>query len=318
MSVKKAIIFGVSGQDGSYLSHFLIQKKYSVVGVTRNKSKKNLFRLEKLKIDNRIEILKGEATNLEFCSKVINSSINEIYYLSGYSSVVGSFVNPHLSLQSNVSGLINILETIKKKKLKIKLFNAGSGQFFGNNKNFFYDIDSKIEPKSPYGVSKAAAFWFTKIYRENYNIFCCTGVLFNHESPLRAKEFVTKKIIDTAKRIKKNNKIVLKLGDTNIYRDWGWAPDYVKAMWLILQKNKPRDFIIGSGKIHSLREFVFEVFKYLKINKKNLKVNVKKYKRKLDLKGYRANIKETTKILNWKPNLKFKEIISKMINDELF
>ncbi len=318
MSVKKAIIFGVSGQDGSYLSHFLIQKKYSVVGVTRNKSKKNLFRLEKLKIDNRIEILKGEATNLEFCSKVINSSINEIYYLSGYSSVVGSFVNPHLSLQSNVSGLINILETIKKKKLKIKLFNAGSGQFFGNNKNFFYDIDSKIEPKSPYGVSKAAAFWFTKIYRENYNIFCCTGVLFNHESPLRAKEFVTKKIIDTAKRIKKNNKIVLKLGDTNIYRDWGWAPDYVKAMWLILQKNKPRDFIIGSGKIHSLREFVFEVFKYLKINKKNLKVNVKKYKRKLDLKGYRANIKETTKILNWKPNLKFKDIISKMINDELF
>ena len=318
MSVKKAIIFGVSGQDGSYLSHFLIQKKYSVVGVTRNKSKKNLFRLEKLKIDNRIEILKGEATNLEFCSKVINSSINEIYYLSGYSSVVGSFVNPHLSLQSNVSGLINILETIKKKKLKIKLFNAGSGQFFGNNKNFFYNIDSKIEPKSPYGVSKAAAFWLTKIYRENYNIFCCTGVLFNHESPLRAKEFVTKKIIDTAKRIKKNNKIVLELGDTNIYRDWGWAPDYVEAMWLILQKNKPRDFIIGSGKIHSLREFVFEVFKYLKINKKNLKVNVKKYKRKLDLKGYRANIKETTKILNWKPNLKFKEIISKMINDELF
>ena len=318
MSVKKAIIFGVSGQDGSYLSHFLIQKKYSVVGVTRNKSKKNLFRLEKLKIDNRIEILKGEATNLEFCSKVINSSVNEIYYLSGYSSVVGSFVNPHLSLQSNVSGLINILETIKKKKLKIKLFNAGSGQFFGNNKNFFYNIDSKIEPKSPYGVSKAAAFWFTKIYRENYNIFCCTGVLFNHESPLRAKEFVTKKIIDTAKRIKKNNKIVLELGDTNIYRDWGWAPDYVKAMWLILQKNKPRDFIIGSGKIHSLREFVFEVFKYLKINKKNLKVNVKKYKRKLDLKGYRANIKETTKILNWKPNLKFKDIISKMINDELF
>ena len=136
---------------------FSSKKKYSVVGVTRNKSKKNLFRLEKLKIDNRIEILKGEATNLEFCSKVINFSINEIYYLSGYSSVVGSFVNPHLSLQSNVSGLINILETIKKKKLKIKLFNAGSGQFFGNNKNFFYDIDSKIEPKSPLWCLKSCS-----------------------------------------------------------------------------------------------------------------------------------------------------------------
>ena len=315
---KKAIIFGVSGQDGSYLSHFLLKKKYSVVGVTRKNSEKNLVRLKKLCILDKVKIVKGEASNYKFCLKNINSTVDEIYFLSGYSSVVGSFLNPYLSLESNVSGLINILEVIKKKKLKIKLFNAGSGQFFGDNKKNSYNIHSKIEPKSPYGISKAAAFWLTKTYRENFNIFCCTGILFNHESPLRSKEFVTKKIVDTARRIKKNKKIILQLGDVNIFRDWGWAPDYVEAMWLILQRKRPKDFIIGSGKVYSLKDFVNEVFKYLNISKKNLKTNVEKYKRKIDLKGYKANINETKKLLKWKPKLEFKTIIHKMIKNELF
>ena len=315
---KKAIIFGVSGQDGSYLSHFLLKKKYSVVGVTRKNSEKNLVRLKKLCILDKVKIVKGEASNYKFCLKNINSTVDEIYFLSGYSSVVGSFLNPYLSLESNVSGLINILEVIKKKKLKIKLFNAGSGQFFGDNKKNSYNIHSKIEPKSPYGISKAAAFWLTKSYRENFNIFCCTGILFNHESPLRSKEFVTKKIVDTARRIKKNKKIILQLGDVNIFRDWGWAPDYVEAMWLILQRKRPKDFIIGSGKVYSLKDFVNEVFKYLNISKKNLKTNVEKYKRKIDLKGYKANINETKKLLKWKPKLEFKTIIHKMIKNELF
>ncbi len=315
---KKAIIFGVSGQDGSYLSHFLLKKKYSVVGVTRKNSEKNLVRLKKLCILDKVKIVKGEASNYKFCLKNINSTVDEIYFLSGYSSVVGSFLNPYLSLESNVSGLINILEVIKKKKLKVKLFNAGSGQFFGDNKKNSYNIHSKIEPKSPYGISKAAAFWLTKTYRENFNIFCCTGILFNHESPLRSKEFVTKKIVDTAQRIKKNKKIILQLGDVNIFRDWGWAPDYVEAMWLILQRKRPKDFIIGSGKVYSLKDFVNEVFKYLNISQKNLKTNVEKYKRKIDLKGYKANINETKKLLKWKPKLEFKTIIHKMIKNELF
>ena len=160
------------------------------------------------------------------------------------------------------------MQTLKQKKYKIKLFNAGSGQFYGNNKKNFYNIKSKIEPQSPYGVSKAAAYWLVKIFREKYNIFCCTGVLFNHESPLRSKEFVTKKIIDTALKIQKNKNVILRLGNVNIYRDWGWTPDYVRAMWLMMQRTKPRDFIIGSGKTHSLKEFVNEVFRYLKISKK--------------------------------------------------
>ena len=315
---KTAIIFGITGQDGAYLSHFLLQKGYKVIGVTRNKSSKNLFRLKKLKVIKKIVILKGVATDLKFCKKVINSKINEIYYLAGDSSVIKSFETPNISLKSNTEGILNILQTLKKRKFKTKLFNAGSGQFYGDNKKNFYNINSKIDPQSPYGVAKAAAYWLVKIYREKYNIYCCTGILFNHESPLRSKEFVTKKIIDTAIMIKKDRNVILRLGNVNIYRDWGWAPDYIKAIWLMMQRNKPRDFLIGSGKTHSLNDFVNEVFKYLNISKKNLKTNVSKYKRKIDLRGYKANITDTQKKLKWKPRLKFKAIIHKMINNELF
>ena len=315
---KTAIIFGISGQDGAYLSHLLLRKGYRVIGTTRNKSSRNLQRLKKLKIIKKIILLKGMATDLNFCKKVLNSKIYEIYYLAGDSSVIKSFETPEISLKSNTEGILNILRVLKLKKSKAKLFNAGSGQFYGDNKKNFYNIHSKIEPQSPYGVSKAAAYWLVKIYREKYNIYCCTGILFNHESPLRSKEFVTKKIVDTALKIKRKKGIILRLGNVEIVRDWGWAPDYVKAIWLMMQRNKPRDFIIGSGKTHSLKDFVNEVFRYLKISKKNLKTNVSKYKRKIDLRGYKANIADTQKILKWKPKLRFKTIIHKMINNELF
>ena len=315
---KTAIIFGISGQDGAYLSNFLLQKGYKVIGTTRDKSIKNLYRLKKLNIIKKINILKGVATNLKFCEKILSKNINEIYYLSGDSSVINSFETPNISLKSNTEGILNILQILKRKKFRAKLFNAGSGQFYGDNEKNFYNINSKIEPQSPYGVSKAAAFWLIKIYREKYNIFCCTGILFNHESPLRSKEFVTKKIVDTALKMKKKSSLKLELGNVDIYRDWGWAPDYVRAIWLMMQRNKPRDFIIGSGKTYSLKEFVNEVFRYLNLNKKNLKTNVSKYRRKIDLRGYKANIKDTQKILKWKPTLKFKTIIHKMINNELF
>ena len=204
---KTAIIFGITGQDGAYLSHLLLQKRYKVIGITRNKSDSNLFRLKKLEVDKKIKILTGVATDLKFCNKVINSKINEIYYLAGDSSVIKSFETPDISLKSNTEGILNILQILKNKKFKIKLFNAGSGQFYGDNEKNFYNINSKIEPQSPYGVSKAAAYWLIKIYREKYNIYCCTGILFNHESPLRSEEFVTKKIVDTALRIKKHKKL---------------------------------------------------------------------------------------------------------------
>ena len=210
------------------------------------------------------------------------------------------------------------MEVVKKNKYKVKIFNAGSGQFYGNNKKNIYDISSKLEPQSPYGVSKASSYWLTKIYREHYKIFCCTGVLFNHESPLRSDEFVTKKIIDVSKKIKNNKNIKLKLGNINIYRDWGWAPEYVRAIWLMLQRNKPLDLIIGSGKVFSLKEFVREVFFQLRIDNKNLVANVGKFQRNTDIRGYKADIRLTKKILKWQPKVNSKKIIYKMINNELF
>ena len=315
---KSAIIFGISGQDGSYLAHFLLSKNYKVVGVTRNKNYKNLYRLKKLKILEKVKLIQGNASDKKFCNKLIKKNIDEIYFLSGYSSVIGSFEDPFKSMNSNVIGLLNILEEIKKKKLKLKLFNAGSGQFYGNNKKNTYGLYSKIDPQSPYGVAKASSYWFTKIYREYYKIYCCTGILFNHESPLRSDEFVTKKIIEVSKKIKNNKKIKLKLGNINIKRDWGWAPEYVQAIWKMLQRKKPTDFIIGSGKVYSLKNFVDEVFKILKIKKENLIYNVSALKRNTDIQGYKADIKRTKKILGWKPKIGFQTMINKMIKDELF
>ena len=317
---KKAIIFGVSGQDGSYLAKLLIDKKYSVLGVTRNTSPQNLFRLSKLDILDKVKLIKGTAIDDNFLKKLFkqNNNISEIYYLAGYSSVINSFIFPKESLISNALGILNILHYVKNSKKKIKVFNAASGQFFGNFKNNLYNESSRISPQSPYGVAKAAGYHYTKIYRESYNLFVCSGILFNHESPLRSKEFVTKKIIDISKKIKKENKINLNLGNIDIYRDWGWAPEYVEAMWLMLQQKKPVDLVLGTGKKYSIRDFVNEVFKLKKISLKRLKANQNNLKRKNDIKAYRADIKLAKKNINWQPKVSFKKIVKKMINNELF
>ena len=315
---KTALIFGVSGQDGAYLSKFLLDKGYHIIGTTRNNSKKNLFRLIRLNIIKKIKIFKGEATNINFCNKIINNKINEIYYLAGDSSVVCSFEHPENSLQSNATGFLNVLNLVKNKHKKIKIFNAASGQFYGNNRKNLYSLKSNIDPQSPYGVAKAVGFWFTKIFREKYNIYCCSGVLFNHESPLRSDAFVTKKIINHCHLIKKRKVKYLYMGDINISRDWGWAPEYVEAMYLMLRQKNPKDLVIGSGKSHSLKSFIFEAFRLLKIPKNRLKANTKKFMRSNDIKSYRSDPRLAKKILNWKAKTSFKQIIRKMICDELF
>ena len=320
MKKKIALIFGVSGQDGSYLADFLIKKNYSVIGVTRNKSKKNMYRLEKLKIFNRVKIIQGVALDQKFLNKIIKkySSIKEIYYLSGDSSATDSFIYPHKSFESNTTGILNILLTIKRINKKIKVFYAASGQFYGNSKNNYYSEKSVIKPTTPYAIAKAAGYWLVKIFRENYDLYACSGILFNHESPLRSDEFVTKKIINVSKQIKKNNKVKLRMGNIDVYRDWGWAPEYVKAMWLMLQQKQPIDLIIGSGKKYSIRDFVNEVFKKMKIDKKNLITGTSKLIRKIDIQSYRANTTLCKKIIKWKTKITFKKIIHKMINDELY
>ena len=193
---KRALIFGVSGQDGSYLSRFLVSKKNQVYGTTRNNNKRNLKNLISLEIANKVKIFKCDIKNFYQVKKIIQKiKPHKIFYLCGQSSVTGSYTNPAEAFKSNTLGLLNILETVKESNKKIKVFNAVSGQIYGNRKKNIYNEKSYIEPQSPYGVSKASSFWLTKIFREWYGIKCCSGILFNHESPLRSDEFVTKKLL---------------------------------------------------------------------------------------------------------------------------
>ena len=315
----KSLIFGISGQDGSYLGHFLINKGYDVCGTTRNSSKENLKNLVRLGILKKVKIIKCNI--IDFLGvKKLNKTIKpqEIYYLCGQSSVTKSFTNPAETFKSNTLGLLNILEVVKEINNKIKVFNAVSGQFYESRKNNIYNEKSYIAPQSPYGVSKASSFWLTKIFREWYGIKCCSGILFNHESPLRSNEFVTKKIINHCKLIKKGKLKHLYLGNINIYRDWGWAPEYVEAMYLMLRQKHPKDLVIGSGKRHSLRSFVYEVFRLLNIPRSSLKINVKKLMRKRDIRTYKADPKLAKKILKWKAKTGFKQIIYKMVNEQLY
>jgi len=316
---KRALIFGVSGQDGSYLSRFLVSKKNQVYGTTRNNNKRNLKNLISLEIANKVKIFKCDIKNFYQVKKIIQKiKPHKIFYLCGQSSVTGSYTNPAEAFKSNTLGLLNILEIVKESNRKIKVFNAVSGQIYGNQKKNIYNEKSYIEPQSPYGVSKTSSFWLTKIFREWYGVKCCSGILFNHESPLRSDEFVTKKIINNCKLIKKGKLKYLYMGDINIYRDWGWAPEYVEAMYLMLKQKNPKDLVIGSGKRHSLKNFIYEVFRLLKIPRKYLKTNTKKFMRKNDIRSYRADPRLAKKILNWKAKTTFKKIIYKMVMKQLY
>jgi GDPmannose 4,6-dehydratase len=314
-----AVIFGVTGQDGSYLAKYLLKKNYKIVGITR-KVKKSYYRLKLLNINKKIKLISGNAVNFKFVKRLIknNKNIKEIYYLSGKSSVIKSFSNPMESFKSNTLGIFNILENVKNINKNIRVFNAASGQFYGNNKKSIYNEKSYINPQSPYGISKASGYWLIKIFREWYGIKCCSGILFNHESPLRSDAFVTKKIINHCHLIKKRKIKYLYMGDINISRDWGWAPEYVEAMYLMLRQKDLKDLVIGSGKRYSLRSFIFEAFRLLKIPRNRLKANTKKLMRKRDIKAYKADPRLAKKILKWKAKTSFKQIIYKMVNGQLY
>jgi GDPmannose 4,6-dehydratase len=319
MKKKIAVIFGISGQDGSYLADFLLKKNYDIIGLTRKNNENNLFRLNKLKIRNKIRIIEGTALDKNILKSVILKKITEVYFLSGISDVGESIKNPSLTFNINFIGVKNILDRIKTINKNIKFFHACSAQIFGSQKKKVNE-NSKVDPITPYAQSKAASLWLVKSYRELYKMKCCSGISLNHESSLRSKNFVTKKIIEKAILIKKNKIKFLFLGKINIYRDWGWAPEFVKAYYLMLQKNKIDDYIIGTGVRKSIKDLVFEVFKYLKISKNKLKYNQKNLLKnpKEEIVELIGDISRIKREVGWKPTVSFKKIISKMINNELF
>lgn len=264
---RKALICGISGQDGSYLSKLLLEKGYEVHGTSRDAQITSFKNLKHLGIKEQITFhsmaLNDFRSVLQVLAKI---QPDEIYNLAGQSSVGLSFDQPVETLESISMGTLNLLEAMRFIDAPIKIYNAGSSECFGNTHEEPANEETPFRPRSPYAVAKATAYWEVANYRDAYNLFSCTGILFNHESSLRPERFVTQKIVRSAQRIASGSKEKLNLGNITIARDWGWAPEYVEAMWLILQQEKPQDFVIATGETNSLEEFVSAAFDILGLN----------------------------------------------------
>ncbi len=307
MKIKKALIFGISGQDGSYLANFLIKKRYQVDGVSKSFKYKNL---KILKIQRKIKIFKYPKK----IDSLLKKNYDEIYFLGGQSNVFKSFSDRELTYNSQIKPLIPILENIRMKKIKSKFLYASSSEIYGNYKNKKRkDENSFKQPVSPYGLSKLIGFEIIKSYREMFKIPVCSVIFFNHESPLRSKEYVIKKIIDY---LKSNKKKKLKLGNINIKRDWGWGPEYVQACHKILTSKNIEDYVIASGKTHSLKDVLKIAFLLKNLNYKKFVVSDERKKRKFDINKNYADIKKIKSKLYWKPKVNLKNIIFKMYNYE--
>lgn len=313
----KALICGISGQDGAYLAKLLLEKGYTVIGTSRDAEVTSFSNLEKLGISDKVEVTSMALTDFRSVIQVLkNSKPDEIYNLSGQSSVGLSFNQPVETLESIVTGTLNLLEGIRFLDRPIKFYNAGSSECFGDIGDQAATELTLFQPRSPYAVAKAAAYWEVANYREAYDLFACTGILFNHESPLRPERYVTRKIISSAVRIAAGKQSKLQLGKLDIIRDWGWAPEYVEAMWKILQHNKPDDFVIATGESNSLKDFVEHTFMKLGLTwQDHIEINPQLF-RPTDLTISKANPSKANKVLNWKAQKRMQHIIDLMIEAE--
>jgi GDPmannose 4,6-dehydratase len=311
---KTALIYGVTGQDGSYISKLLISKGYRVEGVSRGGEVDNL---KKLKIFNKIKVNIIKNNNKNKLIKILKKNFNEIYFFSGNSSVIESYINLENSIDSHFEPIKIILNFINNQKIKkTKLLFAGSSEMFGDCRGKIKE-NSLHNPKNPYGLSKSLTFSLIKFYREKFNLPVCTAIFFNHESSLRKEMYVIKKIIINLKRIQSNKIKYFYLGNINIKRDWGWAPEYVYGCYKMLQIKKLEDLIIATGKTVSLRKIINYIFnkhnlnwkKYVKISSKNL--------RKDEIMSSYADISKLKKILKWKPTSDYKKILNRMYNNQL-
>ncbi len=340
---KVALITGVTGQDGSYLAEFLLKKNYIVHGIKRKSSSFNTHRIDHIidqnKFKSRFFLHYGDLTDSESLVKIINKiKPSEIYNLGAQSHVGVSFDNPVYTAEVTGLGSLRILEAIKFLKLKkIKFYQATSSELFGEKTNNNFNEKSELNPKSPYGVSKLFAHHITKIYRESYNIFACSGILFNHESPRRGETFVTRKITMFLGNRISGSKEILKLGNIYAKRDWGHAKDYVQMQWKILQQKKPDDYVIATGQTHSVKEFINTACKMLNIkikwvgkginekayevkkNKKILMIKIdKKYFRPLDINYLKGDPSKAKRILKYKIKYKFKDLVKDMILSDIY
>lgn len=331
--MKKALITGITGQDGSYLSELLLEKGYKVYGLLRRKSKVDYGNVEHLK--DEIEFIYGDMIDpVSLINAMRISQADEVYNLAAQSFVATSWEQPLATAQIDALGVANILEAIRMVKPDARFYQASTSEMFGLVQEMPQRETTPFYPRSPYSVAKLYGHWITRNYRESYNMFACSGILFNHESERRGKEFVTRKITDAAARIKLSLQDVLELGNLDARRDWGHSKDYVKAMWLMLQQNEPDDYVVASGQTHTVREFVELAFKHVNIDikwtgegveekgldKKTGKIVVAvnpKYFRPAEVDVLLGDATKARRKLGWQPEISFEELVRRMVFADL-
>ena len=335
MTKKIALITGVSGQDGAYLAKFLLKKNYKVIGVERRSARSNNWRLEKLKINNQVIIEDLDIKEINNIIRIFKKyKINEVYNLAAQSFVHSSFQNPIETCQVNAIGVLNLLEVIRNEKRKIKFYQASTSEMFGMHGKKDQDERTLFHPRSPYASSKAFAHYTVQNYRESYNIFAVSGILFNHESPLRGEEFITRKISLGLARIIMGKQKILKIGNIYAKRDWGYAEDYVEAMWKMLQTKVPKDYVVATGKNYSVKQFINESVKFLNLktkwigkgldeklinmeNKKTIISIDKKFFRPSEVDTLKGNFSKAKNELKWTPKTNFTKLVELMILSDL-
>ena len=314
----RSLICGISGQDGAYLAQLLLKKGYAVTGTSRNAATAASGNLSRLGILNQVQLMSMPTHEPRGVLDVLRKTeADEIYNLSGQSSVGMSFEQPAETLDSIIGGNLNILEAIRALGQPTRFYNAGSGECFGETPPAGASEQDPFRPQSPYAVAKAAAFWLVANYRDAYGIHASTGILFNHESPLRPARFVTRKIIASACRISLGSGEKLTLGNMGIRRDWGWAPEYVEAMWLMLQQNTPADYVIATGSSNSLEDFVSTAFAAVNLDWREHTEISQSLLRPTDVGEAKGNPARIADRLGWKAQNDMKSVITLMIRAEL-
>ena len=321
--MKKALITGITGQDGSYLAEFLLDKGYEVYGIIRRASQFNTGRIDHLYQDPhekniRLRLLYGDLNDASSLNHIVKTvKPDEIYNLGAQSHVKVSFEVPEYTAEITALGTIRLLEAIRDSGIKTKFYQASSSEMYGDVLETPQTERTPFNPRSPYAAAKVYSYWVTVNYRQAYKIFACNGILFNHESPRRGETFVTRKITKALSRIKHGLQKKLYLGNIEAKRDWGFAGDYVEAMWLMLQQSKPDDYVVATGQTHSVKEFLYEAFEYAGLDWKKYVEIDKRYFRPTEVDVLLGNSAKARKVLKWKPKVNFKELVHMMVDADL-
>jgi GDPmannose 4,6-dehydratase len=314
--MKRALITGITGQDGSYLADFLLTKGYKVFGMVRRASTENFDRIEHIR--SKIELIQADLLDqLSMIELVKTAKPDEVYNLAAQSFVPTSWSQPVLTGEFTGLGVTKLLEAVKLVNPKIRFYQASSSEMFGKVRETPQNEETPFYPRSPYGVAKAYGHFITVNYRESYDMFCVSGILFNHESPRRGKEFVTRKITDGVARIILGKAKELRLGNLDAKRDWGFAGDYVKAMWMMLQKPTPDDYVIASGVSHSVREFVQIAFKHVGLDWKKYVMIDEKFFRPAEVHLLLGDASKAKRKLGWKPDVSFRQLVEMMVDADI-